>query len=227
MNSRRSLLSNPDNRATDFQRRIANGALIGSLVLTALLLILSLTGVSDPRPVGEQVWMDDFVSTDGWEILSVAGQIEHPVMNRELSISRNVLVLIRSPHKLHTPGSLILICRQLSGPPDTGYGLWVATDDNTPLVIGINTDTYLGIFEPPPSTADAIRPWHVFPHVKKLGEPNKFQLDFSERKLTIWLNDERVTQIDYSAVSLEVGLYAETFDEKAVFKFERLEGWQK
>src|SRR5258705_4499406 len=178
MNSRRSPSENSDLQATDFQQRIANGALIGSLVLTAILLLLSLAGISDPRPVGEQVWVDDLTSFDGWEIQSAVGQIDDPLRDRKLSLPPNTLVLIKSPHKLYTPGSLIVICRQLSGTPDAGYGLWIAADYSPPLAIGINTDTYLWIFEPPPSIADPIRPWHVFPHVKKLGEPNKFQLDF-------------------------------------------------
>jgi hypothetical protein len=227
MNNGRTTSTNSDNLAMDFQRRIANSAVIGSLGLTATLLILSLAGVSDPRPVGELLWADDLVSSNGWTIQSTSGQIDVPFINRELSVPPNTLVFIKSSHKLYTPGSLILSCQQLSGAPDAGYGLWIAANDNNSLVIGINTDTYLGIFEPLPSTADPVRPWRVFPHVKKFGEPNKFQLDFNEGNLTIWLNDERVTQIDYSSVSLEFGLYAETFDEKAVFKFEHLEGWQK
>jgi len=225
MNQKR--LSHADNQ-TRLGWRIAMLSLIGSLAFAATLLALALAGVSDPRPLGMLKREEQFEDIAAWIALNSKVLAGQNFANGRVTVEPQARLLITAPFTLHPPGTAILIAEQQSGDTTAGYGLWWGEAGASQTIVGVNSDGYLAALKIEADRTTNILPWRLFPHVRGVGVINKWQVDLDANRVTIWLNDERVTEFaGISSQELTVGLYAEASKSgRATFKFDDMTIWE-
>jgi hypothetical protein len=193
------------------------GALAGTILFMVILLALSLAGVSDPQPLGEQA-------------VDVS-----PQLDRLISIEQpERRVLLDAAYTVAVPGTVEVAARQSYGPGTAGYGFWWGEDRESARVVGVNADGYFGVFAVEGGEIRFIEDWHRFPHVVGQGKINRLRVDlYADGRVVVWINDERAAEFADEAAGAwlitppQVGFYVETFDEGgAAVDFERLRTWQ-
>jgi hypothetical protein len=193
------------------------GALAGAILFVAILLVLSLAGVSDPQPLGEQA-VD--VSPQLDRLISVEGAERRILLAPEFTVA--------------LPGTVEVAARQSYGLGTAGYGFWWGADREDARVVGVNADGYFGVFAVEGDGVRFIEDWHRFPHVAGQGEVNRLRVDlYADGRVVVWINDERAAEFADGAAGAwlitppQIGFYVETFDEGgAAVDFERLQTWQ-
>jgi hypothetical protein len=210
-------------------------AIVASLVCAILavvfLLIIALAGISDPPRIGQLLISDEFENSGtGWvlEAKKDSSDISSEIREGSYQVSilyRKTSALVLSPYVVYPPCSIVIAARQLSGAPDTGYGIqWGDIDSYT--VTAVNSDSYITIF-----TGDGaiLKEWQPFPRIRPQFNVNTIQVDLTGIQVSVKVNDENVVTFaqNTSAEGISVGFYAETFSAgEAVIAFEWLKVWQ-
>lgn len=216
--------------------RLSLAAICLSLALTIFLLLMTLSGLTDPAPMGHLVIDDRFTQPLSWNVNEVTHpervifqavpggyEIEVHDLEQQVTVSSSYSVTA-------LPASVQLDLAQVDGPSDAGYGLWLAdSSKSSNILIGVNGDGYLGIFDTVVSSVSAIRPWGIFPHVKALGEDNAIRADIMPDSVKVWLNEEVVTTFRWVAPDhLTPGVFvAPTASAPVRIKLLRLRIWQQ
>jgi hypothetical protein len=213
----------------------ASLALLAASVLATLgLLAATLAGVADPRPVGALVVDDTFQATSGWK-LTPEGSINTSILPGEVGSYRVTVragegrAFALAPYDIEAPATIELSARQIEGQGDAGYGLWWANQGQVAdLRLGVNSDGYLAILPGANGSGFPAQNWHLFPHVRSLGQINRFRIDLDRGTITIRLNDELVSQFASSwPGSISAGLFVLASEHgDATLEFLRFEVWQ-
>jgi hypothetical protein len=191
--------------------QLGRAALIGSLAFTAILLALSLAGVSDPKPAGP-LRLDDPLDADaGWLPLNEVGRWELVEGGFQLTVQEPArLALIQSPYTIQPPATIEISAVQIGGPPEGAYGLWWGDDPVT--VVGVKGNGYYGVFTIDDGEIAYIVDWKPFPHVKPQGEANRVWVDFCAGRAEVRINEDVAATFDSPADGpFRAGFYAETF----------------
>jgi hypothetical protein len=200
-----------DGAPPSWAERLGRAALVGSLIFTAILLALSLAGVSDPRPAGP-LRLDDPLDADaGWLPLSEAGTWEPVEGGFQLTIQEPAhTALIQSPYSIQPPATIEITARQTGGPPEGAYGLWWGDDPIT--VVGVKGNGYYGVFTVDDDEIEYTVEWVPFPHVRPQSEANRLWVDFHEGQAEVRINEDVAAAFDSpSDGPFRAGFYAETF----------------
>jgi hypothetical protein len=169
----------------------------------AVTIVLILSGVFDPKPIGAPVWS------------SQPGQ-----MRTEANI-RSVQWIEESP-ALPITHTLRLTAAHLDGEVDSSYGLVVGERED-PLIVALSPLGYVTIEH----GGAAVLPWQTWPHVKTGGQPNEIWLDVrplgTTSQITIRVNRELLWSGEIAFSGSEVGLLLESFGEPTTADFSHLE----
>lgn len=179
----------------------ALGLLIGAVVITLVLLVATLAGVADPRPLGVLTIDDHFADMSRWQ-LTPDGEYSAPPSSGdllELPVSAGGGELVgRFDAKMACPCTLELRAKQLSGAHDARYGLWWGdAAGRTVVLAGMNSDGYMGIEQKASTSSAMIMDWQLFPHVRPAGESNDFRADIDAQQVTVRLNEEAAAQFPW------------------------------
>ncbi len=175
--------------------RWLTGLLAGTAVL-AIILILS--GIFDPQPVGEMVW-------------------ERPLTLQTIPAQSHQIVWLDAvPDGAF---SLRLTAAPQSGETDIAYGLALGNDDDF-LAITVSPLGYAAVEERHSSFITrhfAFQPW---PHVRP--DQNEIWLDVEGERLTVRINREALWQGEAEGTG-EIGLMMESWGKTAVVNFQSIQ----
>lgn len=175
------------------------------LLGAAVVVVLILSGVFDPQPVGSLAW-----NAEPGKVRIAAG-------------NRHIEWLADTPTPTLPPAyTLRLTAARSSGETDSAYGLAIGKADEM-LVIAVSPLGYVNIEQ----GGKPILPWQTWPHVRTGEQSNEIWLDVRPSgimsQLTVRLNRELLWSGELELSSTEIGLAAESFGETAVINFQRLE----
>jgi hypothetical protein len=219
----------------DWLWRLAVIALLGAVLVLALLLILALGGVSNPRHIGALVVRDELDSDVGWVLQSAdpltgtTGKIDGGMYEVTLPRSETHAFVV-APYQAHPLCTLMIAARQIEGPTDAGYGLWwgdAAGEDYH--VAAVNGDGYFTVFQSTDGVIEAMVQWQVFPRIHSQGGANTIQVDIDEGQVLVRVNDEVAAAFEWAADRpLEAGFYAQTLSAGGtVVAFDWLAIWHE
>lgn len=204
-----------------------------SVLLFLGLLVATLAGMADPKPLGALIVDDQFDSAERWLLSSSDGQDIAPAIGEnhfDVSVSPgSATILGISSQKIQLPGSIELTAAQLDGASDAGYGLWwgIPTDAST-VLFGVNSDGYMAILSGVHGGAQP-RDWQLFPHVAASGKENVFRADIDGGgQVVLRLNDEVAGRFHAeSAGVISAGFFIQASSHgSALFRLVRFRVWQ-
>lgn len=219
----------------DWLWRLAVLALLGAVLIVALLLVLALGGISDPRPIGELVVRDDLGSDAGWSLQAIdarAGAQGHIVDSAYLVAlpGGHTHAFAQAPYPLHPPATIMIAAKQIDGPSDAGYGLWWGDiSGGNYHAAAVNGDGYLTVFQSSSGHKEAIKEWQVFPRIHTQGQTNTLQIDIGGHEVLVRVNDEVAATYEWLIDQpLETGFYVETLSTGGTtVVFDWLAIWQE
>jgi hypothetical protein len=189
--------SKPNNRQW---LRLATWLVLGS---AAAILVLILSGLFDPQPIGAQVWN---------------------VQPRAIHIEADTLKinwLDESP-PLPAAYTLRLTAAHMNGELDSGYGLAIGSQES-PFIVAVSPLGYVTVEH----NRAAVLPWQTWPHVKTDTQPNEIWLDVqpleTASEITVRLNRELLWSGEVAISGPDVGLVVESFGEGMTADFQHLE----
>lgn len=219
----------------DWLWRLALVALLGAVFMVALLLMLALGGISNPRHIGALVVRDDLGHDAGWVLRSAdppagaTGEIDESVYEVVLPGSRTHAFAV-APYPVRPPCTILIAARQIDGPTDAGYGLWWGDQAGADYhIVAVNGDGYLTVFRSIDGVTEAIMEWQVFPRIYPQGESNTIQVDIDGGQVLVRVNDEFAATFEWAPNrSLEAGFYVETLSAGGtIVSFDWLAIWQE
>lgn len=171
-----------------------------ALALSAVLLILgllaiTLAGAADPQPLGAPSVEDTFNQPSRWQLSANGERVTTPDPingHLDLSLSANGGVLMGLfTEPIRCPCTVELSAEQMSGGRDARFGLWWGDAAGQPVIlVGVNSDGYMGITPGLSTPGAAFMDWQLFPHVRPTGHVNAFRADIDRSQVTVRLNDE-------------------------------------
>jgi hypothetical protein len=180
--------------------RLAAWLVVGGAAVT---LVLVLSAVFDPKPMGAPVWS------------SQTGQIRVEANVRSVQ-------WIENSFALPLTYTLRLRAARLHGELDSSYGLVVGERGN-PLIVALSP---LGCVTIEHGDA-AVLPWQTWPHVKTGDQINEIWLDVRPlgptSQITVRINRELLWSGEIALSGSEVGLLVESFGEPTTVDFSHLE----
>lgn len=187
--------------------RVLRWGFVGLMVTTAVIILVILSGVNDPKPngalVGERplfpqiiapqaprlTWLEESVPTSSYTVRLTAAQ-EAGETGRGM---------------------------------DVGYGL-VLGSDNAHLAVAVSPLGYLSMWQETGQGTQIIFPWQPWPHVRRDMEANEIWVDVDgSDQITIRINREFLWEGKIEPVSGQIGVIAESFGETAVVDFRTLQ----
>jgi hypothetical protein len=208
--------------------------LIAAILLMIGLLVATLAGVADPRPLGRLTVEDRFEHPDAWQTrsggASVPSTSQQPLGRYRLKVAAGgQRVVLTGPYLIHAPCTIEVSAQQIDGASDVEYGMWWGQSESAVnLWEGINSNGYLGIEPASPPGGQPLRDWELFPHVRPLGQVNVFRVDIDAPQVVIRLNDEVAGKFIWTAPSVIVpGLVVQpTTEGSATIDFLVLRVWE-
>ena len=170
---------------------------------TAVIILLILSGVFDPKPIGALVgerplfpqiiapeaprltWLEETVPTGSYTVRLTAAQEEGRGM-------------------------------------DIGYGL-VLGDDDTHLAMAVSPLGYVSVWQQTGDEVDVIFPWQPWPHVGRDSAPNEIWVDVEDGHLNIRINREFLWEGEIVRPFGQIGVIGESFGETAVVNFQMVQ----
>lgn len=204
--------------------------LIAILAVTAVGIIVTLSGATDPRPVGSLTVDDSLTNTNGWISLP---QIYLPLSKEDgLQIAlpaKQKQVRVVSPFHVTAPGTLEIEARQISGASDARYGVWWGSSSRDVYsTAAINGDGYFAVWHRDGNQITPVAVWQTYPWTRIHNHVNRLRVNFYEKgEAELLINDEFAAKWEWSKKEFEIGFYVETLDsgESSVI-FQRLKIWQ-
>ncbi len=188
--------------------------LVAATLATALILIGALAlGWNSPRPARLPDW-----------------EAPHLPRRLEAASGGTALSLLNHPVGDFT---LEVIARPLAGPdagPDAGlyaYGLTYRAQDATHYYrFAVGADGYYAVVRVDDEIVIPLVTWQQFPHVERGRRSNRLLVTCSGPSCTFRINDEYAATVeDDRWLSGDVGLWAQTSEDKAVLEFRSTSVW--
>lgn len=168
----------------------------------AVTILLILSGLFDPKPIGSPAW-----SVEPGEVQVASG-------------SRQVEWLEDAP-ALPPAYTLRLTAALNSGELDSSYGLVVGTPAEM-LLIAVSPLGYVTIEH----GDESLFPWQTWPHIRTGEQANEIWLDVrpsgAASEITVRLNRELLWSGELALSGAEVGFMVESFGEAAIVDFQQL-----
>ena len=174
------------------------GVLASLLAAAVILIVLIISGVFDPKPVGKrQTTLPAAALT-----INQPGQtirwLDVPLPAGDFSVR----------------GTAVL----QSGNPDSGVGLALGRDAEA-FVVAVSPLGYVLVQQ----AGEPVLPWQPWPHVRPDDTPNEIWIDVHGEEITVRLNRELLWQGNYSLSTRNLGVFGEGFGETAVYTFSTVE----
>ena len=167
-------------------------------VTAVTLLLLILSGIFDPKPIGQPVWTAE------------PGQLIIPA-------DESKIVWLRPLPQ--TNFSVRLTAVHQSGSPDSAVGLILGSDQQNSR-ISISPLGYAAIKSPcHPVTLSPCHPFPPapFPHARPGTDPNEIQVDVTNNLMTVRVNRELLWSGDVGELNGELGVWGESYGDTAVY----------
>ncbi len=211
-------------------RRIGPAAWTAALAFTAILLILALAGVSDPRPPGPLRVDEGPAQIAAWAAWPSGVSAELLPDGMHLMVKQpGARAYLIAPWTASAPLAVEAAARWAAGPEESAYGLWWgAGPQGDHTVVTVSAAGYLAIYRVGTDDVTPIREAARFPHVGRGDALNRLRVDLgAEGAVTVRLNDELVMSFtDGPPGDLTLGVLVEAFGQGGgVARFERLRVW--
>jgi hypothetical protein len=187
--------------------RVLRGGFVLLVGAAAVIVLLILSGMNDPKPVGALV-------------------VERPLFPQIVALEAPQLTWLEEPIPEENY-SVRLTAAQEAGNSgrgmDVGYGLALGSDE-AHLAVAVSPLGYLSVWQTKGQETDVILPWQTWPHVRRDLAPNEIWLDVDDSgQLTIRINRELLWAGEIEPPAGQIGVVAESFGETAVVDFLKLE----
>ena len=186
--------------------KVLRGGFVLLLGGTAVIILLILSGVFDPKPVGQLV-------------------VERPLFPQIVAPQAPRLTWLEQPIPAESY-SVRLTAAQEAGSTghgmDVGYGLALGSD-GAHVAVAVSPLGYLSLWQTNGQETDLILPWQTWPHVRRDLEPNEIWLDVENGRLTIRINREWLWEGEIEPLSGQIGVVAESLGETAVVDFQTIQ----
>lgn len=187
--------------------KILKWGFVGLVGVTAVIILLILSGVFDPKPngalVGERPLFPQIV----------APQAQRITWLQESIPAGNYSVRLTAAQEAGETGRGM----------DVGYGL-VLGNDETHVAVAVSPLGYLSVWQENGQEIEAIMPWQTWPHVGRDLAANEIWVDVDGgNRLTIRINREFLWEGEIEPLSGQIGVIAESFGETAVVDFQTLQ----
>lgn len=189
--------------------RVLRWGFVVLLAATAVTLFLILSGVFDPKPLGELV-------------------LERPLFPQIIAPQAPQLNWLEQPIPAGSYTIRLTVAQEESPGTDIGYGLVLGSDD-AHVAVAVSPLGMLSVWQTNGAETEIILPWQTWPHVARNQEPNEIWLDVEDSgevangRLTIRINREFLWEGEIEPVSGRIGLLGESFGETAVVDFQTLQ----
>ena len=175
---------------------------------TAVILCLILSGVFDPKPLGELV-------------------VERPLFPQIIATQALRLNWLTEPIPAGNYTVRLTAAQEEAQGMDIGYGLVLGSDD-AHLAVAVSPLGMLSVWQTNGQETEIILPWQPWPHVARNQEPNEIWLDVADSShLAVRINREFLWEGEIEPVSGQIGLVGESFGETAVVNFQTLQIFEK
>ncbi len=178
------------------------GVLASLLAAAVILIVLIISGVFDPKPVGKRQTT----------LPAAALTINQPGQ----TIRWLDAALPAGDFSVRGPAVL------QSGSPDSGVGLALGRDAEA-FVVAVSPLGYVLVQQ----AGEPVLPWQPWPHVRPDDTPNEIWIDVRGETITVRLNRELLWQGNYNLSTRSLGLFGEGFGETAGYSFPSLEIFAK
>lgn len=183
---------------------------VGLVVATAVIILLILAGVNDPKPNGALV-------------------VERPLFPQIVAPQAPRITWLEESIPAGDY-SVRLTARQEAGETgrgmDVGYGLVLGIDD-AHIAVAVSPLGYLSVWQEVDDEMQVIFPWQTWPHVGRDLAENEIWVDVDGNgRLTIRINREFLWEGEIEPVSGQIGVIAESFGEAAIVDFQTLQIFQ-
>lgn len=182
------------------------------LATTAVIILLILCGVFDPKPIGELVvkrplfpqivapeapritWLEETTPVASYTVRLTAAQME----------------------------------KDSERGMDVGYGLVLGKDD-AHIVVAVSPLSNLSVWQETEQGIAAIMPWQPWPHVARDSAANEIWVDvdhggrLKRSHLTIRINRELLWEGEIVRPSGHIGVIAESFGEETIVDYQTIE----
>ena len=177
--------------------RVLRWGFVLLLAATAVILFLILSGVFDPKPLGELV-------------------LERPLFPQIIAPQAPPINWLAEPIPTSNYTVRLTAAQEEGQGMDIGYGL-VLGSEAAHLAVVVSPLGSLSVWQTNGPETEIILPWQTWPHVARNQEPNEIWLDVADSdRLTIRINREFLWEGEIRPVSGQIGLIGESFGETAV-----------
>ena len=190
--------------------RVLRWGFVGLVVATAVIILLILAGVNDPKPNGE-LMVERRVFPQ-----IVAPQAPRITWLEESIPAGDYSVRLTAVQEAGETGRGM----------DVGYGLVLGNDD-AHVAVSVSPLGYLSVWQEVGDETQVIFPWQTWPHVGRELAENEIWLDVDDSdQLTIRINREFLWEGEIEPLSGQIGVIAESFGETAVVDFQTVHIFQ-
>jgi hypothetical protein len=182
--------------------RMLRGGFVLVLGGTAVIVMLILSGVFDPKPVGERPLFPQIVAPQAPRLT----WLDEPIPAESYSVR-----LTAAQEAGNTGRGM-----------DVGYGLALGSDEAHVAVV-VSPLGYLSVWQTDGQETAVILPWQTWPHVRRDVEPNEIWLDVENGRLTIRINREWLWAGEIEPLTGQIGVVTESFGETAVVDFQTIQ----
>lgn len=187
--------------------RVLRWSFGGVVVATAVIILLILSGVNDPKPNGALV-------------------VERPLFPQIVAPQAPRITWLEESIPAGDY-SVRLMAVQEAGETglgmDVGYGLVMGNDD-AHVAVAVSPLGYLSVWQEMGDEMQVIFPWQTWPHVGRDLAENEIWVDVDGNgRLSIRINREFLWEGEIEPVSGQIGVIAESFGEAAIVDFQTLQ----
>ncbi|MBE2220017.1 MAG: hypothetical protein IAF02_00670 [Anaerolineae bacterium] len=188
-------------------QRVLRGGFVLLVAGTAVIILLILSGIHDPKPIGALVGERPLFSQN------VTPQTPRITWLEEAIPDGSYSVRLTAVQEAGITGRGM----------DVGYGLVLGSDE-AHVAVAVSPLGYLSVWQKTDQKTDIILPWQPWPHVQRDMASNEIWLDVADgNQLTIRINREWLWTGEIDQPSGQIGLVAESLGETAVVNFQTLE----
>ncbi len=177
---------------------------VGLVGATAVIILLILSGVFDPKPVGALVG-------------------ERPLFPQIIAPEAPRLTWLEEPVPTGSYTVRLTAAQEEGQGMDIGYGL-VLGDDDTHVAVAVSPLGYVSVWQQKGDEMDVIFPWQPWPHVGRGSAPNEIWVDVADAgQVAIRINREFLWEGEIDRPSGQIGVIGESFGETTVVDYRSLE----
>ena len=146
------------------------------VAVTAVIVLLILSGVNDPKPIGALVG-------------------ERPLFPQIIAPEAPRLTWLEEPVPTGNTTVRLTAAQEEGHGMDIGYGL-ILGDDDTHLAVAVSPLGYVSVWQQTIDETDVIFPWQPWPHVGRDSDPNEIWVDVDDLSpVDGWLNSHATLSV--------------------------------